>query len=354
MSSGELTIALDAMGGDNAPGIVIEGADLAVERYPGMRLVLVGDESKLSGLIENTTRLKSSDYRIIHTDKSVSGDAKPSVALRSGKGTSMRLAIDQVASGEANGVVSAGNTGALMAMSKIALRMVPGIDRPAMISFFPSITGSESCMLDLGANVESDARNLVQFALMGNIFSRIVLGRKNVRVGLLNVGSEEQKGNDVVREAAAVLRELDLPFEFHGFVEGDDITAGTVDVIVTDGFSGNIALKTAEGTSRMIVHFLREAFQSSTMAKLGYLMSRKAIEQLKNQMDPRRYNGAVFMGVNGVAVKSHGGTDALGFANAVGVAADMARYDLVECIKQDVRLLSVENDRAADNAEGGS
>ncbi|HEY9566786.1 MAG TPA: phosphate acyltransferase PlsX, partial [Thalassobaculum sp.] len=261
---------------------------------------------------------------------------KPSAALRAGRGSSMRLAIDLVGTGEADCVVSAGNTGALMAMAKFVLRPVRGIDRPAIAGMFPTLRG-ESAMLDLGANIDCDATNLVQFAVMGQIFARTVLGLDRPVVGLLNVGSEEQKGHEAIREAATLLRGIKgMPFDFHGFVEGDDIPAGTVDVVVTDGFSGNVALKTAEGTARLIGQFLRDAFGSSLLSKVGYLLARPAIGQLRQRMDPRRYNGAVFLGLNGIAVKSHGGTDALGFANAIGVAADMARHGFLDTVKREL------------------
>jgi phosphate acyltransferase len=334
----QITLALDAMGGDQAPGMVIDGAEIAIERLPGMRLIFVGDEAKLRPLIDGTKRLKNAGYEILHTDEMVGSSDKPSVVLRSGRKSSMRMAIDLVANGKADGIVSAGNTGALMAMSKLALRMCPGIDRPAMGSLFPTMRG-ESCMLDLGANIECDTNNLVQFAIMGEIFSRSVLGLARPSVGLLNVGSEEQKGHEELREAAAILRNVKAEMDFYGFVEGDDITAGTVDVVVTDGFSGNIALKTAEGTSRMFSHFLRESFKSNLFTKLGYLLCRSAIGQLRDRLDPRRYNGAVFLGLNGIAVKSHGGTDALGFANAIGVAADMARYGFLDKVKEELAVL---------------
>jgi len=338
-----ITLSLDAMGGDRAPALVVDGADIAIERLPDMRLVLVGDEPRLRPLIDGTKRLKHAAYEIIHTDQVVVRADKPSVALRSGRKSSMRMAIDLVSKGDAHGIVSAGNTGALMAMSKLALRMCPGIDRPAIASFFPTMRG-ESCMLDLGANIECDTNNLVQFAIMGEIFARLVLGLNRPSVGLLNVGSEEQKGHEELREAAAILREIEAEMDFHGFVEGDDITAGTVDVVVTDGFSGNIALKTAEGTSRMFSHYMRESFKSTLFTKLGYLLCKSAIAQLRDRLDPRRYNGAVFLGLNGIAVKSHGGTDALGFANAIGVAADMARYGFLEKVKEELAVLHTVKD----------
>lgn len=339
MASG-LTIALDAMGGDQSPDMVVHGADVALERTPDLSFILVGDQARIDPIVAQTKRLSAAKPRIIHTEKSIASDEKPSVAFRSGKGSSMWLAIETVKTGEAHCVVSAGNTGALMAISKLLLRMVPGIDRPAIASFFPTLRG-ESAMLDLGANIECDARNLVEFALMGQIFARTVLGLERPLVGLLNVGSEEQKGSEELREAAATLREIDdLPFDFHGFIEGDDIAAGTVDVIVTDGFSGNIALKTAEGTARLTGQFLRDAFSSSLISKIGYLLARNAIGQLRQRMDPRRYNGAVFLGLNGITVKSHGGTDQLGFANAIGVAADMAKYGFIETVKKDLGELT--------------
>lgn len=335
MSDG-LTIALDAMGGDKAPDMVVHGADIALERSPELKVILVGDEAQIRPLVEKTKRLKAQSPEIVHTDKVIADGDKPSAALRQGKGSSMRLAIDLVGQGRADGVVSAGNTGALMAMSKLVLRPMPGIDRPAIAGFFPTRRG-ESAMLDLGANVVCDATNLVQFAIMGQIFVRTVLGLERPVVGILNVGSEEQKGHESVREAAAILRSMtDMPFEFHGFVEGDDIPAGTVDVVVTDGFSGNIALKTAEGTSRLIGQFLRDAFRNSLLSRLGYLLARGAVGQLRQRMDPRRYNGAMFLGLNGIAVKSHGGTDALGFANAIGVAADMKRHGFIEKVREEL------------------
>lgn len=346
----ETIIALDGMGGDNAPTMVVHGADIALERMPDLFFKIVGDEKQLEPLVAASKYLNNSNCSVIHTDKKVGDSEKPSVALRSGRDTSMRLAIDLVANSEAHGIVSAGNTGALMVMSKLGLRMCPGIDRPAIASFFPTLKG-ESCMLDLGANIECDSGNLVQFAVMGQIFARLVLNLPRPTVGLLNVGSEEQKGHEELREASSVLREIDLPMDFIGFVEGDDITAGTVDVIVTDGFSGNIALKAAEGTSRMFTHFLREAFGSSIYSKIGYVLSKTAINQLRERMDPRKYNGAVFLGLNGIAVKSHGGTDSFGFANAIGVAADMSNYGFLDKVKDELRTLHAE-DEASGRSHG--
>jgi glycerol-3-phosphate acyltransferase PlsX len=329
-----LTIALDAMGGDRAPQMVISGANIARRRFPQVHYLIYGDEARVRPIVERVEGLKEV-CEIRHTSVAVGNEDKPSVALRAGRQSSMRLAIDAVDAGEAAGVVSAGNTGALMAMAKIVLRTVPGIDRPAIGSFYPTLRG-ESVMLDLGANVVCDAQNLVQFAVMGEVFARTVLGISKPSVGLLNVGAEEQKGHEEVRAAAALLRTTDLPIRFHGFVEGDDITAGTVDVVVTDGFSGNIALKTAEGTVKLYSEFLRGAFGSSLMARIGYLFARNALNKVRKRIDPRRYNGAMLLGLNGIVVKSHGGTDALGFANAVGVAVDMASNDFNTNIRDEI------------------
>ncbi|MGH6995635.1 MAG: phosphate acyltransferase PlsX, partial [Stellaceae bacterium] len=274
-----------------------------------------------------------------HTDEFITDDVKPSIALRGGRRSSMRLAIDAVAAGEADCVVSAGNTGALMAMAKFALKMIPGIDRPAIASFFPTQHG-ESVMLDLGANVSCDSENLVQFALLGDVFSRTVLGTAAPSVGLLNVGAEDQKGNDAVRGAALRLRGSGTPIRFHGFIEGDDIGKGTVDVIVTDGFTGNVAIKTAEGTARLFAEFLHAAFRNSWAARFGYLFAWRSLTKLRKRMDPRRYNGAVFLGIQGICVKSHGSTDELGFANALGVAADMAMNGFLDKVHEEMLQLS--------------
>ena len=258
----------------------------------------------------------------------------------------MRLAIDAVRDGQAAGIVSAGNTGAMMAMSIVVLRMLAGIDRPAICAFYPTLRG-ESVMLDLGANVVCDANNLVQFAVMGAAFARTVLGVSEPTIGVLNVGSEEMKGHEEVRAAAAVLREGPLAGQFHGFVEGNDITGGTVDVVVTDGFTGNVALKTAEGTARLYSEFLRGAFKSSLSAKLGYAFARHAIAKVRERTDPRRYNGAMFLGLNGIVVKSHGGTDGLGFANAIGVAVDMIANRINDRIREELVRLAAPRPEAA-------
>jgi glycerol-3-phosphate acyltransferase PlsX len=335
--SASLAISLDAMGGDNAPEMVIRGADIARQRFPDVHFLFFGDEARLKPMLDTLPALKAVST-IRHAETEVKMDDKPSQALRAGRGSSMRLAIDAVQNGEAAAIVSAGNTGALMAMAKFVLKTLPGIDRPAIASFFPTIR-SESVMLDLGANVQCDASNLVQFAVMGSVFARTVLGVREPTIGLLNVGTEEMKGHEEVRVAAQILRDVKLPGTFHGFVEGDDIARGTVDVVVTDGFTGNITLKTIEGTVKLYGTFLRQSFKSSWLAGIGYLLARPALNALRARLDPRRYNGAIFMGLNGICVKSHGGTDAFGFANAIGVAVDMIANGAIENMKQDFAQL---------------
>lgn len=314
-------IALDAMGGDDAPDIVVRGAHLAARRRPEVVFAAFGDSAAIEPLARRYPALRDR-LSIHHTEGVVSGDAKPSVALRRGRDSSMRLAIDAVAEGAVDAVVSAGNTGALMAMAKVVLRSLPGIDRPAIAGVMPNSSG-ESVFLDLGANVECDAGNLVDFAAMGAVFAQTVLGRRRPSVGLLNIGNEELKGRDEVREAAAILRDATSHFAFHGFVEGDDLTRGTTDVIVTDGFTGNVALKTAEGVSRLFGDYLRRALANSWRGRLGFAVARDSFRALRERADPRRHNGAMFLGVNGTVVKSHGGADALGFATAIEVAVDM-------------------------------
>ena len=336
--SDTITIALDAMGGAHAPEMVLRGADMALQRQPGLRFMLFGDESGVRPLLARLPRL-ADVVDLHHTSEMVMDDDKPSVALRAGRQSSMRLAIDAVADGLADGVVSAGNTGALMAMAKNSLKTLPGIDRPAIASFFPTQRG-ESVMLDLGANVECDADNLVQFALLGDAFARTVLGLVEPTVGLLNVGSEDQKGNDAVRAASLRLRSPLSPIRFFGFIEGDDIPAGTVDVVVTDGFTGNIAVKTAEGTAKLFSEFLAGAFRHSWSARIGYFFARNALRKLRLRLDPRRYNGAVFLGLCGIAVKSHGSADALGFANAIGVAVDMKVNGFLDRTRVDLERLN--------------
>lgn len=327
-----MVISLDAMGGDHAPRVVVEALRPARLQYPGIRFILFGDQKKIA----RYTDAEMKDYvEVRHTEDVVGSDEKPSQALRRGKNTSMKLAIDAVKEGEAQGVVSGGNTGALMAMSLFALRPVSGIDRPAIAGFMPTMRG-ESVMLDLGANVVCDATNLVQFALMGADFCRAVLGRAAPSVGLLNIGEEELKGNDAVRNAAETLKALEGDgFRYHGFIEGNDITRGTVDVIVTDGFSGNVALKSHEGAARMVAYTLRQAMTADWAGKLGAWVARGAFRRLRDRLDPNGYNGGVFLGLNGVVVKSHGGANTTGFASALRLAADMVQDGMIDRITKD-------------------
>lgn len=325
-----LTIALDAMGGDNAPEIVIDGAARARERFPNVRFLLFGDQSRIEPLLDAHAKLRDV-VTVIHTEDYVSSEEKPSIALRQGRQSSMQLAINAVKDGEAAGVVSAGNTGALMAMSKISLKTLPGIARPAIVALLPTRLG-ESVMLDLGANVECDADNLVQFGMLGAAYARTVLGRERPTVGLLNVGAEEAKGGEHVQQAAALFRSATLPFDFHGFVEGDDLGAGTVDVFVADGFTGNVTLKAVEGTVRLYTEYLRQTFRNSLLGRIAYVLARSGFKKMRARIDPRRYNGATFLGLNGIVVKSHGGTDGFGFANAIGVAVDMISNEINDFI----------------------
>lgn len=334
------SLAIDAMGGDAAPEVVLDGLELAAERHPGARFLLVGDEARVGAALarrKRAARLCS----LRHAPEVISGDLKPTAALRM-RGSSMRLAIDAVAAGEAAGVVSAGNTGALMALAKIVIKTMPEIDRPALAAIGPSARG-DVVLLDLGANVQCDARNLVEFAIMGDAFARVALGLTTPSIGLLNVGSEELKGDDRVRAAAEILRDSHIGAQFRGFIEGHDITAGTVDVVVTDGFTGNVALKTGEGALKLMRDLLRQVFTSSMPARLGYLLARPALDRLREWMDPRRYNGAILLGLNGVVVKSHGGTDALGFAHAVDVAMDMVTHGYNDRIKDGFDRLAGRN-----------
>jgi len=337
-------LAIDAMGGDTAPEVVLDGLELAAERHPAARFLLVGNEARVGGALARRRRAARA-CSLRHAPDAIPGDMKPTAALRV-RGSSMRVAIDAVAAGEASGVVSAGNTGALMALAKIVIKTLPEIDRPALAAIGPSARG-DVVLLDLGANVQCDARNLVEFAVMGDAFARAVLGLTSPSIGLLNVGSEELKGDDRVRHAAEVLRDSHIGPQFRGFVEGHDITAGTTDVIVTDGFTGNVALKTGEGALKLMRDLLRQVFTSSVPARLGYLLARPALDRLREWMDPRRYNGAILIGLNGVVVKSHGGTDALGFAHAVDVAMDMVTHRFNERIREGITSLSTPGPRVA-------
>jgi glycerol-3-phosphate acyltransferase PlsX len=331
-------ISIDGMGGDHAPGCVVEGLEAFAGRRPDLDFLLHGDEAKLKPLMA-TAPTAAPRTTIRHTDKFIAMDSKPSDALRRGKGSSMWNAIEAAKTGEAIAAVSAGNTGALMAVSKLVLRTVEGLHRPALVGTWPTRTGV-SAVLDLGADIAADAEQLVEFAIMGEAFARAVHHKPNPTVALLNIGSEELKGHDSIREAARLIRGSNLNMTFHGFVEGDDIGMGRVDVVVTDGFTGNVALKTAEGMAKMISETLREQLTGSFFSKLGAAIAMPALKRFRARLDPRQANGAVFLGLNGVVVKSHGGTDGLGFAQAISVAADMGTSRFKAEIEDNLKRLA--------------
>ena len=329
-------IAIDAMGGDGGVATMLAGAALALTKSSDLRFLLVGDEAVIRPELARHKALAAvSEVR--HAPDRISGEDKPSQAIRRAKTTSMGLAIAAVKDGDVGGAVSAGNTGALMAMSKLSLRTLPGIDRPALAAIMPTLGANDVVMLDLGANTECDAHNLVQFAVMGAAYSRVALDIDRPKAALLNIGTEAMKGTDELKEAAALLRaHPTLPFEFVGNVEADRINRGEVDVVVSDGFSGNIALKAVEGTARFVTDLLRRSFTSSFRSKMGFLLSKPALHLLRVHLDPNNHNGAVFLGLNGIIVKSHGSADAKGVANAIGIAAKLVRDDLTRLIADDL------------------
>jgi glycerol-3-phosphate acyltransferase PlsX len=349
----KVRIALDAMGGDIGPAVVVPGADVSLARHPDTEFILFGDEAVVRPLVDERPRLKAAS-RLVHTDVVVRMDAKPSQALRQGRWkSSMWLAIDAVKKGEADVAVSAGNTGALMAMAKFNLRTMAGIERPAIAALWPTLKG-DSVVLDVGASIGADADHLVDLAVMGSAMARVLFDLERPTVGLLNIGVEEVKGQEAVREAGRILREAQLRFlDYVGFVEGDDIGKGNVDVVVSEGLSGNIAIKTAEGTARQIGEYLRAAMSRTLRARIGYLLARPAFETLRDKMDPRKANGGVFLGLNGIVIKSHGGTDAEGFAAAVDVGYDMVRYELLNKISDTV-VRHAREEAAASKVEAAS
>jgi phosphate acyltransferase len=321
-------IALDAMGGDHGAPVVVAGADISLERHPGTEFVMVGSQEVLEPLLAQRPALRAAT-RVVHTDVTVQMDDKPSQALRHGRWkSSMWVTIDAVKRGDADVAISAGNTGALMAMAKFHLRTMAGIGRPAIAALWPTLRG-ESIVLDVGATIGAEASHLVDLAVMGGAMARVLFDLERPTVGLLNIGVEEAKGLEEVRQAGAILRADKRPdLDYVGFVEGDDIGKGTVDVVVTEGFAGNIALKTAEGTAKQLGEYLRKAMSRTLSARIGYLFARKAFAAVREKMDPRKVNGGVFLGLNGLVIKSHGGADAEGFAAAVDLGYDMVRYNL--------------------------
>src|SRR5712671_546412 len=330
----KVRIALDAMGGDVGASVVIPGAAIALRRHPDAEFLLYGDSAQIEAQLAKYPALKAA-ARVVHTDVTVSMHDKPSQALRRGrKNSSMWLAIDAVKKGEADVVVSAGNTGALMAMARFHLHTMPGIDRPAIAGVWPTARG-DSVVLDLGASIGGDYHHLVALAVMGSAMASVLFGKPRPTVGLLNIGVEEVKGGEEIRKAAEQLRAMNLPeLDYIGFVEGDGIGAGAADVIVSEGFSGNIALKAAEGTARQMSEYLRSAMSRSWRSRIGYLFAKGAFKALRDKMDPNKSNGGVLLGLKGIVVKSHGGTDAEGFAYAVDVGYEMVRYDLLAKIDQ--------------------
>jgi phosphate acyltransferase len=331
-------LSIDGMGGDAAPAIVVDGLEQFAQTRSDYRFLLHGDEARIAPLLA-AAPLAAARTTVRHSERAVEMDAKPSQALRQGRGSSMWNAIEAVKSGEAVAAVSAGNTGALMAMSKLILRTVEGVRRPALVGSWPTRTGV-SAVLDLGADIEADAEQLVEFAIMGAAFARAVHHKPNPSVGLLNIGSEDLKGHESIREAARLIRASNLAFAFKGYVEGNDIGQGVVDVVATDGFTGNVALKTAEGTAKMISALLKEALTAGPMARLGALIAMPSLKRFRARMDPREVNGGVFLGLNGIVVKSHGGADGFSFRRAMDVAADMGQSRFQSEISEDLRRLS--------------
>ncbi len=333
-----LTISIDGMGGDHGPSVVAPALARAVKAGLTANFIVHGDEAQLKAAL-GALPLLAGRYEIRHTDKVIGPDEKPAQAMRRGKGASMWNAIESVRSGEAAAAVSAGNTGALMAIGKLQLRMIAGMERPALVASWPTHAG-HTAVLDVGANIDCDAARLVEFAIMGAAFHHAVHRSPRPTVGVLNVGSEDEKGHEELRETNRILREMALEFDYHGFVEGDDIAKGTVDVVVTDGFTGNVALKTGEGLARYVRNELRRTFSSGPLAKVGAFIASAALRRLGERFDPSTINGGPFLGLNGIVVKSHGGADARGFATAVRLATDLAASDFIARIDRNLSQLT--------------
>ena len=341
-----LTLSIDAMGGDNAPDIVVKGIEYFLTNEGEgrrARFQLHGDAALLAPLLDGAPRTRERS-EVFHTEKTISMDDKPSHALRKGKDSSMWNAVASVKGGMAGIAVSAGNTGALMAMSKLQLRTKKGVQRPAIAASWPNLSGEMTVVLDVGANVECDAAQLTEFAILGEAYFRAVFGKENPSVGLLNVGTEEGKGNTIIKAAHERLSQSQLGLNYIGFVEGNNISSGDVDVVITDGFTGNIALKTAEGTAKLISTFFSQALNDNLWSKFTTALNIVALRKLKKKMDPRRANGGVFLGLNGIVVKSHGGTDHIGYANALNIAMGLAESDFQNAIDERLDALHDEDD----------
>ena len=337
--SDNLVISIDAMGGDNSPRVVIEGLVEASLKNPDVRFLVFGDESRVMPLLNKYPRLKEK-CELRHSPEMVHNEDKPSQVIRN-RNTSMFMAIDAVRRGEAKAIVSAGNTGALMAISKLSLKTIQKIHRPAIVSIMPHLSG-RYVMLDLGANTECDGLNLAEFALMGNIVAKNALSIERPRVALLNIGSEDMKGKEEIKQAAQIIKNSHMDIDFVGFIEPHDLPNGKADVVVADGFTGNIALKSIEGTSKLIMNMLKNAIKSSFLAILGLPFLLGVKMKLKKTLDPRLYNGAMFVGLNGLSVKSHGGTDAFGYSVAVNNAIKMVRQDFVGTIRSELEHIDLD------------
>jgi glycerol-3-phosphate acyltransferase PlsX len=348
MRNKKIIVALDAMGGDHAPHSVIEGAakalDIHKKLYPQVALeyIIFGDKKITEALVDKFPDVRKIST-INHSERKVEADEKPSYAMRNSKNTSMGMAINTVKQQQAHALVSSGNTGALMAIAKLSLRTLPGIDRPAIIGLLPTNHG-KIVALDLGANAECESSNLVQFAIMGDAFAKALLNKEKPSIALLNIGSEDIKGNETIRNAAQILQDQDS-INFTGYVEADDITLGVVDVVVADGFSGNVAIKMAEGTGRLCRTLMERAFKSSFLAKIGYLLAKKALKNTFKRIDGRYYNGAMLVGLNGVVVKSHGGADKVAFANAIGVAIELSINNINKQIINEISIIQQDFNR---------
>ncbi len=342
MQSSQAIIAIDVMGGDNAPDAAILGADLFLKKQKNVKFLLFGDENKIVPILSKTKFLK--DYSdLIHCSKSISSEDNVTKALKNSRGTSMRSAIESVKNGASDAVVSSGNTGALMALSKICFKTLDGIDRPAISSIIPTMNNGASVLLDMGANSHCDANNIWQFAIMGDAYAKVVLGKDSPSIGVLNIGSEDMKGNEVVRVAHQMIQESDM-LNYQGYVEGNDITSGKVDVVVTDGFTGNIALKAIEGTALMCKHYLKKGFKSSPASLLGGFLSFFSLKKVFSNLDPRNYNGGMFLGLNGITIKSHGCSDAMGVANAIKVTHKLIVNKINEKIIEELNHSSFKNE----------
>lgn len=335
--SDSIRISVDAMGGDHGPRVAVHGARLALKERKNTSFIFHGRKAEIDPLLDEFPELKHVS-RVVHNDNVIGMDEKPSQALRKGRNnSSMWAALQSVKDGEADVAISGGNTGALMAMATFCLRPMEGISRPAIAAIWPTLR-ADIIVLDVGATVGGDAKQLVDFSILGSALARALFDQEAPTVGLLNVGTEEMKGHDEVKEAARILGEASGEgFIYHGFVEGDDIGKGTVDVVVTEGFTGNIALKTAEGTARQVGTYIRNALKADVLSMIGAAIAGQALEALKRKLDPRNINGGVFLGLNGIVIKSHGGTDEIGYKAALSLGYEMARSRVLDKIGEGMR-----------------